>query len=179
MNCEGEGAPTRQNIKSHLQKYRLLMQKRARQQATQSSGGGGGDGGSSSGMGGDAGGSSSQSTDVQGELEQHLARQEMNLKVQMELQTKLHRQLLVQRQVCTPPGSPLHPTTPSDRCRLSFTILSTVFFRSADDSDLASPCVICGSSAASPSSTRSFVIACSSTDSLVDESERAAAPSSI
>uniref|UniRef100_A0A7S0J772 HTH myb-type domain-containing protein n=1 Tax=Calcidiscus leptoporus TaxID=127549 RepID=A0A7S0J772_9EUKA len=31
MNCEGEGAPTRQNIKSHLQKYRLLMQKRARQ----------------------------------------------------------------------------------------------------------------------------------------------------
>ena len=30
MNCEGDGAPTRQNIKSHLQKYRLMMQKRAR-----------------------------------------------------------------------------------------------------------------------------------------------------
>jgi len=36
MNCEGEGAPTRQNIKSHLQKYRLLMQKRARQTSTAS-----------------------------------------------------------------------------------------------------------------------------------------------
>merc|ERR1719311_902441 len=30
MKCEGEGAPTRQNIKSHLQKYRLLMQKRGK-----------------------------------------------------------------------------------------------------------------------------------------------------
>jgi SHAQKYF class myb-like DNA-binding protein len=30
MNCEGDGAPTRQNIKSHLQKYRLLMQKRGK-----------------------------------------------------------------------------------------------------------------------------------------------------
>ena len=39
MNCEGEGAPTRQNIKSHLQKYRLLMQKRARQQQATSQGG--------------------------------------------------------------------------------------------------------------------------------------------
>jgi len=28
MGCEREGAPTTQNIKSHLQKYRLLMQKR-------------------------------------------------------------------------------------------------------------------------------------------------------
>jgi len=36
MNCEGDGAPTRQNIKSHLQKYRLLMQKRGK------AGGGGG-----------------------------------------------------------------------------------------------------------------------------------------
>merc|ERR1719478_1676521 len=48
MNCEGEGAPTRQNIKSHLQKYRLLIQKRARQQATQpesaAGASGGGDG---------------------------------------------------------------------------------------------------------------------------------------
>lgn len=34
MHCEGEGAPTRQNIKSHLQKYRLLMQKRARQHSS-------------------------------------------------------------------------------------------------------------------------------------------------
>jgi len=30
MNVEGCNAPTRQNIKSHLQKYRLLLQKRAR-----------------------------------------------------------------------------------------------------------------------------------------------------
>ena len=29
MRMEGPGAPTRQNIKSHLQKYRLLLQKRA------------------------------------------------------------------------------------------------------------------------------------------------------
>jgi len=42
MNCEGEGAPTRQNIKSHLQKYRLLMQKRARQDTGEPSTGGGG-----------------------------------------------------------------------------------------------------------------------------------------
>jgi len=28
MNCTGENAPTRQNIKSHLQKYRLLVKKR-------------------------------------------------------------------------------------------------------------------------------------------------------
>ena len=127
MNCEGEGAPTRQNIKSHLQKYRLLMQKRARQQATNQgvgaggaagaadgaaggaslpggeggggcaagaggmgggsgSGGGGGIGGGGSGSAvGCGGGASSQPSDVHGELEQHLARQEMNLKVQMEL----------------------------------------------------------------------------------------------
>lgn len=36
---------------------------------------------------------------MQSELDLHLARQEMNLKVQMDLQTKLHRQLLVQRQL--------------------------------------------------------------------------------
>jgi len=103
MNCEGEGAPTRQNIKSHLQKYRLLMQKRA-------SKGGGGDsaeeampsarGGSAGGAGG-AGGAASllANEDVHNELEQHLEKQEMNLKMQMDLQTKLHRQLLVQRQL--------------------------------------------------------------------------------
>ncbi|KAL1495545.1 hypothetical protein AB1Y20_016908 [Prymnesium parvum] len=104
MNCEGEGAPTRQNIKSHLQKYRLLMQKRARMGP-----GGPGDAGEGSGDGAeikrtdssnDAEKSSQhEPSDVQSQLEQHLARQEMNLKVQMELQTKLHRQLLVQRQL--------------------------------------------------------------------------------
>merc|ERR1719311_1376980 len=66
MNCEGEGAPTRQNIKSHLQKYRLLMQKRARQQQATSQGGAagaagavpeGGAGGGGGGMGGGGGGS--------------------------------------------------------------------------------------------------------------------------
>ena len=42
MSCDGETlAPTRQNIKSHLQKYRLLMQKRAKQGG---SAGGSGDG---------------------------------------------------------------------------------------------------------------------------------------
>jgi len=94
MNCEGEGAPTRQNIKSHLQKYRLLMQKRARQGGA-SGEGGGGDGD----IGGTGHSTSDAPTDVQNELEEHLARQEMNLKVQMDLQTKLHRQLLVQRQL--------------------------------------------------------------------------------
>ena len=104
MNCEGEGAPTRQNIKSHLQKYRLLMQKRARQ-----GGGSGGDSATSSaagdGPGADKAGASSggdterQPSDLQTELEQHIANQEMNLKRQMELQTKLHRHMLVQRQL--------------------------------------------------------------------------------
>ena len=109
MNCEGEGAPTRQNIKSHLQKYRLLMQKRAKQ----GGGGSGGDGSDSLGLGGLGGGSggSDGPSDFKSELEQHLARQEMNLRVQMDLQTKLHRQLLVQRQLqhqlehCFPPST--------------------------------------------------------------------------
>jgi len=101
MNCEGEGAPTRQNIKSHLQKYRLLMQKRSRQ--------GGGSGGASSSitdnprdaspLGCFGTVDSERRTDVQTELEQHIANQEMNLKRQMELQTKLHRHMLVQRQL--------------------------------------------------------------------------------
>ena len=102
MNCEGEGAPTRQNIKSHLQKYRLLIQKRQRQGGGSGDGIGGssdGVGDSGSGGGSGTGGGSEQPTDVQSELEQHLARQEMNLRVQMDLQTKLHRQLLVQRQL--------------------------------------------------------------------------------
>ena len=100
MDCEGEGAPTRQNIKSHLQKYRLLMQKRARQAPA-----GGASGGAAAAAGGGGAGASdalpgAASSDLgggggepEGELEQHLARQEMNLKVQMELQTKLHRQV--------------------------------------------------------------------------------------
>ena len=33
MGVEGDNAPTRQNIKSHLQKYRLLLKKRAAQAA--------------------------------------------------------------------------------------------------------------------------------------------------
>jgi hypothetical protein len=55
MNCEGEGAPTRQNIKSHLQKYRLLIQKRAKQ----GTGGEGSSGGGGSGSTGEVGGASS------------------------------------------------------------------------------------------------------------------------
>lgn len=115
MNCEGEGAPTRQNIKSHLQKYRLLIQKRQQQGSSADGRGGSGDklGDSASGGATSTGGGSDHTpTDVQSELEQHLARQEMNLRVQMDLQTKLHRQLLVQRQLqhqlehCFPtPGS--------------------------------------------------------------------------
>ena len=103
MNCEGEGAPTRQNIKSHLQKYRLLIQKRQKTSSTGEGAGGCGDAAgdaSSVGTGGGVGGvGEGGATDVQSELEQHLARQEMNLRVQMDLQTKLHRQLLVQRQL--------------------------------------------------------------------------------
>ena len=97
MNCEGEGAPTRQNIKSHLQKYRLLMQKRARQ-GSGAEGGSSGAGEAQSDLKG-GGSGAEEPTDVQSELEQHLAKQEMNLKMQMDLQTKLHRQLLVQRQL--------------------------------------------------------------------------------
>mmetsp|Transcript_19428 Transcript_19428/g.49657 ORF Transcript_19428/g.49657 Transcript_19428/m.49657 type:complete len:448 (-) Transcript_19428:465-1808(-) len=101
MNCEGEGAPTRQNIKSHLQKYRLLMQKRARQGGRDGDLGGATGTQADSAAGGAAGtsGSEQQKADVHNELEQHLEKQEMNLKMQMDLQTKLHRQLLVQRQL--------------------------------------------------------------------------------
>lgn len=106
MNCQGEGAPTRQNIKSHLQKYRLLMQKRAKQPGEQpvAEAPPEGQGSEPEKIPEGSPGSSSNAAvpptpDLQNELEQHLARQEMNLKVQMELQTKLHRQLLVQRQL--------------------------------------------------------------------------------
>ena len=98
MACEGQGAPTRQNIKSHLQKYRLLMQKRKNtdcgavaDEATTTNGGA----------------YTSEACNPHCDFNQHFARQEMNLKVQMELQTKLHRQLLVQRQVAPLP-SPAH-----------------------------------------------------------------------
>jgi len=165
MNCEGDGAPTRQNIKSHLQKYRLLMQKRGKAgggsmtmtpsascaslmdqdepaaedgvdasdpstiqsepviagsrlgrdavspTAKQKEGVGAGaisaaessaaEGGNAlSGQEeGDRNKQEVSSAAVRSELELHLARQEMNLKIQMDLQTKLHRQLLMQRQL--------------------------------------------------------------------------------
>merc|ERR1712185_343501 len=51
MNCEGEGAPTRQNIKSHLQKYRLLMQKRAKAGHSPADMAGGSSGGGEGGAG--------------------------------------------------------------------------------------------------------------------------------
>lgn len=83
MNCEGEGAPTRQNIKSHLQKYRLLMQKRARQEPVPGQGScaasGGGEMKQELSTQGEP--SRQEPTDVESQLEQHLARQEMNLKV--------------------------------------------------------------------------------------------------
>jgi len=164
MKCEGEGAPTRQNIKSHLQKYRLLMQKRGKAGASagtlmatltpsascasladqdepstsadtglvaaaaaaasaavpgkaaaaprpaverdgsdeasvfsRASSGKLPSLGPSTSFGGD--GESVGSPRAPTELDVHLARQEMNLKVQMDLQTKLHRQLLMQRQL--------------------------------------------------------------------------------
>lgn len=178
MNCDGEGAPTRQNIKSHLQKYRLLMQKRGKGgscgtlsnpmtpsascvslvdldepsergsdrgsageaavlvgaasgkgvdarrvsavDAPPSPGSGGagvdfigvdaqqadcanGKATAGAGVGEDERGVfkifAASSAAQQTELEVHLARQEMNLKVQMDLQTRLHRHLLVQRQL--------------------------------------------------------------------------------
>ena len=42
MGVEGDNAPTRQNIKSHLQKYRLLVKKRAAQAANDLGSGSGG-----------------------------------------------------------------------------------------------------------------------------------------
>jgi SHAQKYF class myb-like DNA-binding protein len=53
MGVEGDNAPTRQNIKSHLQKYRLLVKKRAAQAAEAAANGSGG--GSSGGAIGKAG----------------------------------------------------------------------------------------------------------------------------
>lgn len=50
MGVEGDNAPTRQNIKSHLQKYRLLVKKRAAQAAEAGGGGGGVGGGMVAGM---------------------------------------------------------------------------------------------------------------------------------
>jgi hypothetical protein len=41
MNIEGCNAPTRQNIKSHLQKYRLLLQKRSKNAAAAGTSSGG------------------------------------------------------------------------------------------------------------------------------------------
>ena len=78
MDCEGEGAPTRQNIKSHLQKYRLFFSKRLGRRGAK---GGGGD-------------------DDDGEpspLDPYLERQHNGLLAQLELHAKLHTQLLIQR----------------------------------------------------------------------------------
>ena len=138
MNCEGEGAPTRQNIKSHLQKYRLMMVKRSRQPFSPTGAPTGNPAPScistfvsddvppaaaagaasaneahtrgteqergdtlarSSDDGAEPAEQKTQSPIDQDVLKEHLARQETNLKVQMDLQTKLHRQLLVQRQL--------------------------------------------------------------------------------
>ena len=123
---------TTEHIKSHLQKYRLLMQKRARQApaggasggaAAAAAGGGAGasdalPGAASSDLGGGGG-------EPEGELEQHLARQEMNLKVQMELQTKLHRQVrnMPPRPLAPPRprfGAPPRPAARPPRPTLSF-----------------------------------------------------------
>ena len=59
MSCEGDGAPTRQNIKSHLQKYRLMMQKRARLAGDGPAGTATGGGAGASETGGGAGGGGS------------------------------------------------------------------------------------------------------------------------
>jgi len=103
MNCEGAGAPTRQNIKSHLQKYRLLVQKRQKQGGGKPSGApreaASVPGPAAEGVATSTAGAAPFDADVHKELEQHLEKQEMNLKMQMDLQTKLHRQLLVQRQL--------------------------------------------------------------------------------
>ena len=100
MNCEGEGAPTRQNIKSHLQKYRLLMQKRAEKGGAEAASGGDSRGEvESKATAGHSHMADSSGNDVENELEQHLQKQEMNLRVQMDIQQKLHRQVLLQRQL--------------------------------------------------------------------------------
>ena len=79
MGCDGEeNAPTRQNIKSHLQKYRLFFSKRLGRRGAK---GGGGD-------------------DDDGEpspLDPYLERQHNGLLAQLELHAKLHTQLLIQR----------------------------------------------------------------------------------
>merc|ERR1712070_292254 len=132
------GAPTRQNIKSHLQKYRLMMVKRSRQPFSPTGAPTGNPAPScistfvsddvppaaaagaasaneahtrgteqergdtlarSSDDGAEPAEQKTQSPIDQDVLKEHLARQETNLKVQMDLQTKLHRQLLVQRQL--------------------------------------------------------------------------------
>ena len=120
MNCEGEGAPTRQNIKSHLQKYRLLMQKRARQGGTGGSssdaaGGSAAGGGSFSESGGGgaggAGAPSDRHTEAQAELEAHFARQEMNLKLQVCMRAAPDPPPPPQPHPRQPP--PPHPPTPS------------------------------------------------------------------
>lgn len=120
MDCDGEGAPNRQNIKSHLQKYRLLMQKRAKQDVPEEFGAPGSfalhmaaasatataDPALNAPDDAHLGHGERSATDAAAhqdkeneEFEQHLARQEMSLQVQMDLQAKLHRQLLVQRQL--------------------------------------------------------------------------------
>merc|ERR1719446_1885080 len=126
MNCEGEGAPTRQNIKSHLQKYRLMMVKRSRQPFSPTGAPTGNPAPScistfvsddvppaaaaasaneahtrgteqergdtlarSSDDGAEPAEQKTQSPIDQDVLKEHLARQETNLKVQMDLQTRM------------------------------------------------------------------------------------------
>ncbi len=99
MNCEGEGAPTRQNIKSHLQKYRLLLQKQGLHDPTAMSapppptpgGGGGADGSTEAGADGELDGGGLLF------IRPLLHRQQMELLGQLEVHTKLCAQLLEQR----------------------------------------------------------------------------------
>ena len=106
MGCDEEGAPTRQNIKSHLQKYRLLIQKRTGHHPISSAApppepeaiAGIFSGGMHPGI------AAARDARMQ-HIEPMLQKQQKGLLMQLELQAKLQSQLMLQRSALRAPDT--------------------------------------------------------------------------
>jgi SHAQKYF class myb-like DNA-binding protein len=118
MGCEDDGTiPTRQNIKSHLQKYRLRTGHRSESSRSASSSGGSQAGGSQAG-GSQAGGSQvGFAAASQAPLDPIAQKQQTGLLEQLELQKKLDAQLLQQRNTQSALDLRMHTAGPGPTLR--------------------------------------------------------------
>jgi len=118
MGCEDDSTiPTRQNIKSHLQKYRLRTGHRSESGRSASSSGGSQAGGSQAG-GSQAGGSQvGFAAPSQAPLDPIAQKQQTGLLEQLELQKKLDAQLLQQRNTQSALDLRMHTAGPGPTLR--------------------------------------------------------------